>query len=44
VRDEAEFLAAGERHAYPERVVTEARKAVEQLLHLVRHRAWPFDA
>jgi protein associated with RNAse G/E len=44
VRDEAEFLAAGERYTYPERVVTEARKAVEELLRLVRARAWPFDA
>ena len=43
VVDEDEFLENSARMQYPPEVVSQARKAVDELLALVRNRQFPFD-
>jgi protein associated with RNAse G/E len=43
VVDEDEFLAHSEAMRYPADVVTHARAAVDEVLELIRRRAFPFD-
>jgi protein associated with RNAse G/E len=43
VLDEDEFLAHGEAMRYPADVVAHARAAVDEVLGLIRRRAFPFD-
>ncbi len=44
VRDREEFDEARKRFGYPESVVREAERAVEELVSLVEARAFPFNA
>lgn len=41
--DEDEFLAHGELMRYPPDVIERARAAMEEVLELIRRRAFPFD-
>ena len=43
VRDEDEFQQAIERYGYNEKLIKDAWAAVEQIIHLVEARAFPFD-
>lgn len=43
VLDEDEFLAHSEAMSYPADVVRHAREAVDEVLELIRQRAFPFD-
>ena len=43
VLDEDEFLAHSEAMRYPADVVAHARAAVDEVLGLIRQRAFPFD-
>ena len=43
VLDEDEFLAHSQSMRYPADVVTHARDAVDEVLDLIRQRAFPFD-
>jgi protein associated with RNAse G/E len=43
VLDEDEFLAHSQSMGYPAEVIKQARAAVEEVIELIRQRAFPFD-